>query len=154
MKNTYLRKALDLAEKNMDSGGGPFGALIVKDGKIISEAANRVTPENDPTAHAEILAIRAASKKLNTWDLSGCELYTSCEPCPMCMGAVYWAHIGKVYYAAGHEDARNAGFDDADMYNEMKKEPPERKIFMKAEMEEEGRKIFEKWKAKEDKLEY
>lgn len=154
MNQKYLTRAIKMAEENIERGGGPFGALIAKDGIIIAEEANRVTPDNDPTAHAEILAIRAAAKKLNTWDLSGCELYASCEPCPMCLGAVYWAHIEKVYFAASHDDARNAGFDDADMYREMNKQPSERKILMKSGLENEGKMVFSKWKEKEDKLEY
>ncbi len=154
MNQKYLKRAIKMAEENIDQGGGPFGALILKDGEVIAEAANRVTPDNDPTAHAEILAIRVAAKKLNTWDLSGCELYTSCEPCPMCLGAVYWAHIDKVYFAAGHDDARHAGFDDADMYSEVKKEPSERKILMESDLEEEGKKVFHKWRETENKREY
>ena len=154
MNKKYLQKAIELAKKNIESGGGPFGAVIVKDGIIIAEEANRVTPDNDPTAHAEILAIRSAASKLKSWDLSGCELYTSCEPCPMCLGAVYWAHIDKVYFSASHDDARDAGFDDADMYNEMQKNPSERKISMVSALEEKGKNVFAKWKEKENKIEY
>ncbi|MFW5645538.1 MAG: nucleoside deaminase [Bacteroidota bacterium] len=154
MNRKYLQKALKRAEENIELGGGPFGALVVKNGEMIAEEANRVTLDNDPTAHAEIRAIRAAAKRLNTWDLSGCELYTSCEPCPMCLGAVYWAHIDKVYFAAGHDDARDAGFDDADMYSEMKKLPSERKVYMKPDLLAEGKLVFQKWKEKENKIEY
>jgi len=109
----FMRKAIELSVKNVENGGGPFGAVIVKDGEIIAQGFNQVTRTNDPTAHAEVLAIREASKKLNTFDLSGCEIYTSCEPCPMCLGAIYWAHIDKVYYGNNKVDAKNIGFDDS-----------------------------------------
>ena len=119
-------------------------------GEIIAEESNQVTPTIDPTAHAEILAIRSAAKKLGTWHLDGCELYTSCEPCPMCMGAVYWAHIDKVYYAATHDDAKEAGFDDADMYNELKLPREKRKIPMETAFRDESLEVFKKWKATEE----
>ncbi|MCF8379040.1 MAG: nucleoside deaminase [Bacteroidales bacterium] len=154
MERNLLKKAIDLAKANVDKGGGPFGALIVKDGLVISKAANLVTLKNDPTAHAEVLAIRKAAKKLGTWNLEGCELYTSCEPCPMCMGAVYWAHLDKVYYASGHNDAKKAGFDDSEIYSEMRKEVKDRKISMQQEMREEGNEAFLKWMEKVDKEEY
>jgi tRNA(Arg) A34 adenosine deaminase TadA len=154
MDEKLLKRAIELAEKNIEKGGGPFGAIIVKDGEIIAEESNRVTPEIDPTAHAEILAIRSAAKKLGTWHLEGCELYTSCEPCPMCLGAVYWAHIDKVYYAATHDDAKDAGFDDADMYNEMKLPRQQRKIPMESAFRKESLKVFRKWKDTEEKKSY
>ena len=111
--NDHMRRAISLAEDNAYSGnGGPFGAVIVKDGKVVAEGSNTVTVDNDPTAHAEVNAIRRACAVLGTFDLSGCELYTSCEPCPMCLAACYWAHISRVYYAAGRDDAAAAGFDD------------------------------------------
>lgn len=154
MNEKLLKRAIDLARQNIGRGGGPFGAIIVKDGEIIAEESNQVTPKIDPTAHAEILAIRSAAKKLGTWHLDGCELYTSCEPCPMCMGAVYWAHIDKVYYAATHDDAKEAGFDDADMYNELKLPREERKIPMEKAFREESLEVFQKWKATEEKKSY
>ena len=149
-----MKRTIELAKENIKRGGGPFGALIAKEGKVIAEAANSVRSENDPTAHAEILAIRTAAEKLGTHDLNGCELYTSCEPCPMCLGAVYWAHIDKVYYAATHDDARDVGFDDADMYNEMKKDRSERNIKMDSAFREDSLRVFNLWKEKQDKLEY
>nr|HQG67405.1 nucleoside deaminase [Paludibacteraceae bacterium] len=108
-----MRKAIALSLENIKKGGGPFGAVIVKDGKIIATGVNRVTSNNDPTAHAEITAIRKAAGKLKNFDLSGCEIYTSCEPCPMCLGAIYWAHLDKMYFANTKADAQNAGFDDS-----------------------------------------
>lgn len=154
MDKRMLMRAIELADKNIDEGGGPFGAIVVKDGKIIAEAANRVTPENDPTAHAEILAIRSAAKKLKSWDLEGCEIYTSCEPCPMCLGAIYWSHIDRVYFAATHDDAKFAGFDDSDMYRELKLPRSQRKLYMESEYRDESLKVFKKWKEKEDKESY
>ena len=154
MERKLLSKAIEIAKMNVEDGGGPFGAVIVKDGKIISTGANSVTGNNDPTAHAEVLAIRQAAQKLGTWNLEGCELYTSCEPCPMCMGAVYWAHLDKVYYACDHKDARNAGFDDSHIYSELKKNPKDRKLPIIQEMREEGLGAFKKWTEKEDREEY
>ena len=115
-KTDIMRKAIALSIENVKNGGGPFGALIVKDGKIIAHGVNRVTANNDPTAHAEISAIRAACEKLHTFDLSGCEIYTSCEPCPMCLGAIYWAHLDKIYYGNNKHDAADIGFDDSFIY--------------------------------------
>lgn len=119
-KETFMQHAINLAEKNIKNGGGPFGAIIVKNNQVIATGVNSVTSNNDPTAHAEILAIREASQKLNTFNLEGCEIYTSCEPCPMCFSAIYWAHLDKVYFAATHSDAEKAGFDDAFIYKEIK----------------------------------
>lgn len=154
MERKLLKQAIELAKANVDDGGGPFGAVIVKEGLVISSAANKVTQRNDPTAHAEVLAIRKAAEKLGTWNLEGCELYTSCEPCPMCMGAVYWAHLDKVYYASGHEDARKAGFDDSEIYSEMKKDVKDRKLSMHQDMRTEGNEAFVKWMEKVDREEY
>lgn len=154
MERNLLKQAIELAKENVDTGGGPFGAVIVKNGIVISSAANMVTKQNDPTAHAEVLAIRKAAEKLGSWNLEGCELYTSCEPCPMCMGAVYWAHIDKVYYASGHDDARKAGFDDSEIYSEMRKSVKDRKISMHQEMRDEGNEAFSKWMEKVDREEY
>ncbi len=150
----FMREAIELSSENIDKGGGPFGAVIVKDGKIIAKAANSVTLTNDPTAHAEVNAIRLAAKSLGTFDLSGCEIYTSCEPCPMCLGAIYWAHIDKVYYANTKDDARNIDFDDAFIYEEILRPMNERhKPFIQL-MREEAIKVFEKWQQKEDKIPY
>ena len=150
----YLDKAIEIANNNVDRGGGPFGALIVKDGEVIAEAGNEVTLSNDPTAHAEILAIRKASASLQSFDLSGCELYTSCEPCPMCLGAIYWANIDAVFYSATHLDAMNAGFDDTDIFKEIKLPEEERSIFMKQYQSGKGTNAFKKWMEKPDKTEY
>lgn len=114
-----MRRAIALSRESVSGGGGPFGAVIVKDGNVIAEAHNSVTSDNDPTAHAEVNAIRKASAKLGTFDLTGCELYTSCEPCPMCLGAIYWAHISRLYYSSTREDAAMAGFDDDFIYREF-----------------------------------
>ena len=118
----FMQKAIELSIKNIHNNGGPFGCVIVKNNKIISEGVNGVTQNNDPTAHAEIVAIRNACKKLNTFDLSGCELYTSCEPCPMCLSAIYWSHIDFVYYGNSRENAADIQFDDKFIYDEMKKD--------------------------------
>ena len=140
-----MRNAIGLASENVEAGGGPFGALVVKNGKIIAKCGNRVTEDNDPTAHAEVVAIREASRILGTWDLSGCELYCSCEPCPMCLGAIYWAHIESVFYGANREDAQNAGFDDLFIYEEIGREPGSRSIKMRSLLREEALKPFVKW---------
>jgi guanine deaminase len=120
MHEQYLRRAIRLAVENVEQGrGGPFGAVIVKDGAIIAEGANHVTTIPDPTAHAEVFAIREAARQLRTHDLTGCTIYSSCEPCPMCLGAIYWAHLDAVYFAATRDDASAAGFDDSFLYNEI-----------------------------------
>lgn len=150
----YMRHAIALSDENVDKGGGPFGAVIVKDGKIIASAANSVTLTKDPTAHAEINAIRLAAKSLGTFDLSGCEIYTSCEPCPMCLGAIYWARIDKVYYANTKTDASEIDFDDAFIYEEiMKPIDQRRKPFIQL-LRDEAIKVFQKWQQKEDKIPY
>ena len=125
---SLLRRAIEIAGEGIEKGGGPFGAIVSKEGKIIAEAFNRVVLLNDPTAHAEILAIRHASEFLNSYNLAGCTLYTSCEPCPMCLGAIYWAGIKKVVYSSDRNDAANAGFNDSFIYNEIILIPAERKI--------------------------
>ncbi len=150
-----MREAIGLAGRNASSvTGGPFGALIVKDGEIISARTNSVTPDKDPTAHAEVNAIREACRKLNTYDLSGCTLYTSCEPCPMCLSAAYWAKVDKIYFAAGRDDAADAGFSDAFIYDEFSKSMEERSIPIEQIMPTEGREPFELWKKNEDKIPY
>ena len=150
-----MLRAIELAERNASSvTGGPFGAVVVKDGKVIAEASNTVTVENDPTAHAEVNAIRKACAALGTFDLSGCELYTSCEPCPMCLAACYWAHIDKVYYAADREDAAAAGFDDSDIYREVALPVDRRRIPFVHIMEKEGLRPFMLWNSNDKKVEY
>jgi len=150
----FMREAVKLSLKNINEGGGPFGAVIVKDGEIIAKGTNRVTANNDPTAHAEINAIREATQKLGTFDLSGCQIYSSCEPCPMCLGAIYWARLDKIYFANTKIDARDIDFDDSFIYEELEKPIEKRKIPTKQILREEAIVAFEKWRAKEDKMEY
>ncbi len=149
-----MKRAIELSIESVNSGGGPFGAVIVKDGEIISEASNSVTKTHDPTAHAEVNAIRIAAQKLNTFDLSGCEIYTSCEPCPMCLGAIYWAHLDKIYFANNKTDAKNIGFDDGFIYEEIDKPFDKRSIKTVQMMREEALAAFKLWQEKEDKTEY
>jgi len=149
-----MRKAVALSLKNIENGGGPFGAVIVKDGKIIATGANRVTANTDPTAHAEVNAIRKAAKKLGTFDLSGCEIYTSCEPCPMCLGAVYWAHLDKMYYGNTKADAKSIGFDDSFIYDEIELKPEKRRLQSAQLLPDEAIKAFESWENATDKMEY
>ena len=150
----YILKAINLSEKSIAKGGGPFGAIIVKDGKIIAQAHNSVTILNDPTAHAEILAIRKACKKLKTFDLTGCIIYTSCEPCPMCLSAIYWAHIEKICYAASNLDASAIGFDDSFIYKEFELDPQLRKIKSEQILRELALDAFRMWRDKDDKTVY
>lgn len=150
----FMRKAIALSVENVKKGGGPFGAVIVKDGKIIASGVNRVTANSDPTAHAEVNAIRKASRKLKTFDLAGCEIYTSCEPCPMCLGAVYWAHLDKMYYGNSKADAKNIGFDDSFIYDELDLKPEERKIQTVQLIPEEAIVAFDAWAVAEDKVRY
>lgn len=154
-KEELMKKAIERSSYGMNNNyGGPFGAVVVKNGEIVAEGFNNVTSSNDPTAHAEITAIRNACKKLNTFDLSGCELYTSCEPCPMCLAAIYWARIDKIYYANTKEDAANINFDDDFIYKEFDKEKSERSISIEQYGREWAIKVFEDWSNKEDKTEY
>ena len=150
----FMQKAIELSIKNINNNGGPFGCVIVKNNKIISEGVNSVTQNNDPTAHAEIVAIRNACTKLNTFDLSGCELYTSCEPCPMCLSAIYWSHIDIVYYGNSRENAAEIDFDDKFIYDEMKKDIDERKIPLKQILKDEAIKAFNLWAQTENKTKY
>lgn len=151
----FLQLAIELAQNGMEAGhGGPFGCIIVKDGKIIGKGSNSVLKNNDPTAHAEVVAIRDACKNLGHFQLEGCEVYTSCEPCPMCLGAIFWARPSKVFYACTKEDAADAGFDDDFIYEEIKVDPADRKIPMLNGMREASQKVFELWKEKEDKKVY
>ncbi|HET7732217.1 MAG TPA: nucleoside deaminase [Paludibacter sp.] len=149
-----MRKAIALSIENIKNGGGPFGAVIVKDGKVIATGVNKVTLSNDPTAHAEVTAIRKASKKLGTYDLTGCQIYTSCEPCPMCLGAVYWAHLDKMYYGNTKIDAKNIGFDDSFIYDEIELKPENRHIETTQLLPQEAIKAFEAWVTTEDKVQY
>ena len=149
-----MQRAIELSIESINSGGGPFGSVIAKDDKIISEGMNRVTVNNDPTAHGEITAIRQACKKLNTFDLNGYELYTNCEPCPMCLSAIYWSHIDKVYYANTKDDAHKIDFLDPIIYTELQKSNEEKKIQMVQMMRAEGLKAFEIWDKKIDKIKY
>ena len=153
-QKAYMQRAIDLSIKSVKNGGGPFGAVIVKDGKIIAEASNRVTLDNDPTAHAEVCAIRLACKELNTYDLTGCELYASCEPCPMCLASMYWAHIKNYYYANDKNDADSIGFGDAFIYSEFALPANKRKMPRLQFMRKEALVAFEDWKNKTDKKEY
>ncbi len=151
----FMRRAVFLAQTGVDAGaGGPFGAVIVKDGEIVGEGCNRVTSTNDPTAHAEIVAIRNACQKLNSFQLDGCTIYTSCEPCPMCLGAIYWARPAQIFYAATHEDAAAIGFDDHFIYDEIERPIEERRIKSVNLMREEGLKVFKNWTDKTDKTKY
>ena len=153
-KELFMRKAIELSVENVKNGGGPFGAVITKADKIISTGVNLVTKSNDPTAHAEINAIRKAARKLGAFDLSGYELFTSCEPCPMCLAAIYWAHIDKIYYANTKTDAKEIGFDDSFIYDELDLPPNDRKIKMVQILPDEAIRAFEAWTEKEDKIRY
>ena len=153
-KNIFMARAIEISKVSVSTNGGPFGSVVVKDNKIISEGSNEVTSLNDPTAHAEIVAIRNACQKLGTFNLSGCEIYTTCEPCPMCLSAIYWARIDKIYYANTREDAKNIDFDDSFIYLEVAKKINERKIKMKQMNREEALEAFKIWKNKEDKIKY
>ena len=154
-KRKFMLEAIKKAEINFMSGkGGPFGAVIVRDGVILAIAGNYVTSTNDPTAHAEVIAIRQACKKLKTFDLSGCEIFASCEPCPMCMGAIMWARIGRLYFAANRNDAAQAGFDDEHFYAELALPIGKRKLKPTQILQEEAVKVFEKWQNTTDKIQY
>ena len=153
-KEELMRKAIALSVENVAKGGGPFGAVIARDGEIVATGVNRVTANCDPTAHAEVSAIRAAAQKLGTFDLSGCEIYTSCEPCPMCLGAIYWAHLDRMYYGNNKMDAAAIGFDDAFIYDELDLKIADRKLKSEVLLPEEAIKAFEDWADKTDKVEY
>ena len=140
--------------KSIKNQGGPFGSVVVKEGKIIAEGFNKVTSNNDPTAHGEIVAIREACKKLNTFNLKGCDLYSSCEPCPMCLSAIYWSHIDRIFYANTREDAKDIDFDDSLIYAEISKDKNNRKIKMIQLHREEALEAFKIWKNKDDKIKY
>ena len=150
-----MMEAIALSQKCLKDGiGGPFGAVVVKDGEIVGRGSNHVTINNDPTAHAEVMAIREACHNLNSFQLTGCEIYTSCEPCPMCLGAIYWARPDRVYYAANQTDAADAGFDDSFIYKEIALAPANRSIPAIQQDQAEAVKTFDAWKACENKIEY
>ena len=149
-----MKRAIELSLESVNKGGGPFGCVIVKDEKIVSEGSNKVTSSKDPTAHGEIVAIREACKKINNFSLSGFELYSSCEPCPMCLSAIYWARIDKVYFANTRQDAQKIDFDDSLIYSEFQKNLDKRKIPMVQMMRSEALKAFELWDKKTDKVKY
>lgn len=150
-----MREAIRLAKEGMEAGnGGPFGCVIVKDGKIIGKGSNMVLKTNDPTSHAEVVAIRDACKNLNNFQLEGCEVYASCEPCPMCLGAIFWARPERVFYAGTKKDAANAGFDDDFIYQEIEVNPADRKIPMISMLREEALEAFEIWKEMDNKTLY
>lgn len=153
-KEDFMRKAIELSIENVKNGGGPFGAVIVKGDEVIATGVNRVTANHDPTAHAEVSAIRAACEKLGTFDLEGCEIYTSCEPCPMCLGAIYWAHIDKIYYGNNKDDAADIGFDDSFIYEELALPREKRRKAMESLLPEEAIAAFRLWRNTEDKTAY
>jgi guanine deaminase len=151
----FMRSAIDLSLQNVEKGlGGPFGAVIVKDGEIIAQSANTVTTTNDPTAHAEVATIRLACAKLNTFNLEGCVIYTSCEPCPMCLGAIYWARLDKMYYGNTKQDAANIGFDDAFIYEELDLKMEDRKLKSKQILADEAIEAFNLWVKSEKRVNY
>lgn len=155
IRHKHMRHAVELSRQKMQEGcGGPFGAVIVRDGKVIAEGWNNVTSSMDPTAHAEVSAIRAACEALGDFSLAGCEIYTSCEPCPMCLSAIYWARIDRIYYANGREDAAAIGFDDQFLYNEVAKPMSQRELPCEHIEMQEAADVFAQWAAKEDKIAY
>ncbi len=150
----WMQQAIDLANESVARGGGPFGAIIVRDGEVVARGANSVTLLNDPTAHAEVQAIRAACQKLNTFHLAGCVVYTSCEPCPMCLSALYWAGVERIYFANTRDDAASIGFDDSLIYDQIPLPPTRRRIPAEQLMRQEALTTFRLWQTKEDKVEY
>lgn len=153
-RDTYMRRALRLAEQNVAKGGGPFGAVIVKDGKVVGTGVNAVTTAHDPTAHAEIAAIRKACRKLGVFSLAGCEIYASCEPCPMCLAAIYWARLDRVWYATTNTDAARAGFDDKHFYEQLERPPAERDVPVERLEVPGALKPFQAWDENEDRVPY
>lgn len=151
----FMRRAIELAQNGVDNDlGGPFGCVIAKGGRIVGEGCNQVTSTNDPTAHAEIVAIREACRNLKSFQLEGCVVYTSCEPCPMCLGAIYWARPAGIFFAGTRDDAAAAGFDDELFYSELEKPNDERQLKMVSILREEALKVFKNWNEKPDKTEY
>ena len=154
-RNEFMQEAINLSKKGMmNNDGGPFGCVVVKDDVIVGRGCNMVTSTNDPTAHAEVTAIRDACKNLGTYQLEGCEIYTSCEPCPMCMGAIYWARPARVFYGNSRQDAADIGFDDSLIYKELTLPLKDRKISIYSLGRDEAIKVFEEWTAKEDRKDY
>ncbi len=154
-REDFMRRAIALSRRGMEDGrGGPFGSVVVKDGRIVGEGVNQVTSTNDPTAHAEVVAIRAAGAALGTFDLRGCEIYASCEPCPMCLAAIYWARIDRVFYGNGRADAARIGFDDAAIYDEVARPIADRAVPMERLLADEARAPFDLWDGKADKIRY
>lgn len=153
-KKELMMRAIELSKESVRNGGGPFGAVIARNGEIIAEGSNNVTIDCDPTAHAEVTTIRKACRQWGTFDLTGCEIFTSCEPCPMCLGAIYWAHLDKIYYANDRKDAADIGFDDDFIYEELNLKPSERQKPSEVLMREEALEAFRLWQEKEDKTEY
>ena len=155
MPEEFMRQAIELALRNVrQAGGGPFAALVVRAGTVIARGVNQVTAANDPTAHAEIVAIREACRALNGFQLTGCDLYTTCEPCPMCLGAIYWARPARVFFASSSQDAAAAGFDDSWIYEQARLPYPQRRIPMTPLLAGEARQIFAEWEQKPDKIRY
>ena len=154
MDKAFMQRAIDLSIENVDGGGGPFGAVIVRDGEIIATGVNRVTANNDPTAHAEVNAIRAACSKVASFKLTGCTIYTSCEPCPMCLSAIYWAGISRIFYGNTKEDAEAIHFGDKFIYEEIDRESSSRSIPTRMMMREQALRAFRAWEAKTDRVEY
>ena len=155
MNNPFMARAIQLSLENVLSGqGGPFGAVVVKAGVIVAEGVNQVTATNDPTAHAEVVAIRAAAASLKTFDLASCEIYTSCEPCPMCLGAIYWAHLAHIYFAGFASDASHAGFDDSSIYQEFARPIADRSIPTSQMMRDEALAAFKAWQEKPNRIAY
>ena len=155
MNPTFLREAIRLSIENMEANnGGPFGAVIVRDEQVIGRGWNAVAAANDPTAHAEVAAIRDACARLKTFSLAGCEIYSSCEPCPMCLSAIYWARLDRIFYAAGCDDAETAGFADGEFYRELALPIAERSIPMVQALRDEGRAAFDEWVKKPDRINY
>lgn len=153
-KEELMQRAIALSENSVRSGGGPFGAVIARDGIVVAEASNSVTIDSDPTAHAEVNAIRQACARLKTFSLEGCEIYTSCEPCPMCLGAIYWAHLDRIYYANDRRDAAKIGFDDEFIYEEIDRPIAERRKPMAMLMRDEALGAFRMWEESTEKTEY
>lgn len=154
MEEKFMRRAVELSAQSVRNGGGPFGAVIVRNGEIVGEASNSVTKDNDPTAHAEVNAIRRAAAKLGTFNLDGCDIYTSCEPCPMCLGAIYWAHLSHIYYCNTRKDAAEIGFDDDFIYHEFNVPLEGRSIPVERVLPGEGDYVFREWKDSEDVKRY
>lgn len=149
-----MRQAIQLAKDNIAVGGGPFAAVVVKDGTVVATGVNRVTATADPTAHAEVMAIRKACTQLGTYSLDGCEIYSTCEPCPMCLGAIYWAHLSKLYFGADKHDAADAGFDDSFIYQELARPSEARRLKSRTMLAVEAREVFRVWGEKADRQPY